>query len=101
MMYYGSLWLSLYTLFLSVTSGLDWGGASDALRHVEMYHAVLLYIFFIALTVFAVLNVVTGVFVENATKLAGQDRDLMIQDNLNQREEYIEDALTVFHEADT
>jgi len=99
--FYGSLWLALYTLFLSVTGGLDWGEASNALRKVELYHAVILYIFFIALTVFAVLNVVTGVFVENATKLAGQDRDLVIQHNLAQREEYIEDALTVFREADT
>ena len=40
-----------------------------------------------------------GVFVENATQSALNDREVVIQDQLKQRKEYIADALAVFHEA--
>jgi len=48
----------------------------------------------------AILNVVTGVFVEQATKNAQRDRDLFIQDQLQKRSQYITDVMTIFHEAD-
>jgi len=97
--HYGSLWRALYTLFLSITGGMDWGGAADPLA-VTGYQHMLLYTFFVALTMFAVLNVVTGVFVQSATKIALHDRDLVIQDQLRWQKDYIKAALRIFHEAD-
>eukprot|EP00415_Alexandrium_ostenfeldii_P000876 UN0876 len=97
---WGSLWQALYTLFQSVTGGMDWGGASDSMLVVG-YHPVLLYVGYVALTLFAVLNVVTGVFVENATKMALHDRELQIQEQLEQRQECIKNLLKVFREVDT
>jgi len=97
--YWGSLWLALYTLFLSVTNGLDWSQAADSLRGIG-WHPYVFYIFYIALTSFAVLNVVTGVFVENAMKIALRDRDLQTQVQLNGRKKIMERLLSVFNEAD-
>jgi len=97
--HYGSLGQALYTLFLSVTGGMDWGAAADPLLAVG-YHPLFLYVIYVALTIFAVLNVVTSVFVQNATKLALQDHDLVIQEQLSGRREYTRAALRVFREAD-
>eukprot|EP00928_Gymnodinium_smaydae_P051481 TRINITY_DN3502_c1_g1_i1.p1 TRINITY_DN3502_c1_g1~~TRINITY_DN3502_c1_g1_i1.p1 ORF type:complete len:586 (+),score=107.85 TRINITY_DN3502_c1_g1_i1:64-1821(+) len=98
--YYGSLWKALYTLFQTVTGGIDWQNAADSLLAIG-YHPIALYIFYVALTTFAVLNVVTGVFVENATKNAQRDRELAIQEKLQHRQTYIKDVLSVFTEADS
>lgn len=103
--HYGTLWQALRTLFMSITGGLDWGEAADALfattSETSMYHTVSLYYFYISLTVFAVLNVVTGVFVENAVKQAHDDKELIIQDELSRKDSYCRDALAVFSEADS
>jgi hypothetical protein len=97
---YGSLWVALYTLFQSVTGGIDWGEGAEPLMVVGL-HPIFLYIVYVALTIFAVLNVVTSVFVQNATKLALQDHDLVIQEQLNDRQAYIQAALGIFAEADS
>jgi voltage-gated sodium channel len=97
--YWGSLWMALYTLFLSVTNGLDWQAAADSLSIIG-WHPYIFYILYIALTSFAVLNVVTGVFVENAMKIALRDRDLQVQVQLEQRKKIMERLLSVFNEAD-
>jgi len=98
-LYWGSLWMALYTLFLSVTNGLDWHQAADSMSTIG-WHPYIFYIFYIALTSFAVLNVVTGVFVENAMKIALRDRDLQVQVQLEQRKKIMERLLSVFNEAD-
>jgi len=97
--YWGSLWTALYTLFLSVTNGLDWSQAADSMSGIG-WHPYIFYILYIALTSFAVLNVVTGVFVENAMKIALRDRDLQTQIQLEQRKKIMERLLSVFNEAD-
>jgi len=97
--HFGSLWVGLYTLFKSITGGIDWGEAAEPLLEVGAHH-VLLYVLYVALTLFAVLNVVTGMFVQTATKIAMQDQELVIQDQLERRGEYIENALRIFEEAD-
>jgi hypothetical protein len=97
--YWGSLWMALFTLFLSVTNGLDWQQAADSMNGIG-WHPYIFYILYIALTSFAVLNVVTGVFVENAMKIALRDRDLQTQVQLEQRKKIMERLLSVFNEAD-
>lgn len=75
---YGSLFLSMYTLFKAMTDGMSWHIAADALESVGFFYFVLFlgYIFF---TLFSVLNIVTGVFVDGAIQLANEDRSLLIK----------------------
>lgn len=99
--FWGSIWKALYTLFLSVTNGLDWGVAADSMSSMNGWlNPRVAYVLYIALTSFAVLNVVTGVFVENAMKIALRDRDLQVQVQLSQRKKIMEMLLSVFNEAD-
>jgi len=97
---FGSHWRALRSLYESLTGGRDWGSTADALLVTGYVHALIMYYFYIALTTFAVLNVVTGIFVENANKMTLRDRDLVIQDIQVRKGQYINDTLDVFHEAD-
>ncbi|CAK9115787.1 unnamed protein product [Durusdinium trenchii] len=54
---FGSLWKTLYVLFLSIAGGLDWGAAADLFIRTENYIAVLAFLFYVALVAMAVLNV--------------------------------------------
>ena len=49
----------MLTLFMSIAGGVSWEDALSPLRHVSEL-AVIFMLVFIVITVFAVLNVVTG-----------------------------------------
>ena len=46
------------------------------------------------------LNIVTGVFVENALAGAQQDKEAVIQESLRQKESYVDSIHRVFNEID-
>merc|ERR1719421_2262292 len=75
---YGRLDHIIYALFQSVTGGVDWGEPAGVLAEVHSGYRWL-YALFIAFTQFAVLNVVTGIFVEQARQCASNDLQVMIQ----------------------
>mmetsp|Transcript_63704 Transcript_63704/g.136946 ORF Transcript_63704/g.136946 Transcript_63704/m.136946 type:complete len:735 (-) Transcript_63704:51-2255(-) len=97
--HFSSLFQAIFTLVQSVTGGMDWGVIAESLKLAGVAYSVI-YCLFVALVLFAVLNVVTGIFVENATKLANQDNDDVIQNELMQRNSYINAVRRMFHEAD-
>eukprot|EP00930_Biecheleria_cincta_P033964 TRINITY_DN23503_c0_g2_i1.p1 TRINITY_DN23503_c0_g2~~TRINITY_DN23503_c0_g2_i1.p1 ORF type:complete len:807 (+),score=149.26 TRINITY_DN23503_c0_g2_i1:27-2447(+) len=73
--FYGSLSRSILSLYQAITGGVDWDQLAVPLIsevHVLLGGVVALYI---AFGVLALLNVVTGVFVESALKSAKEDRD--------------------------
>merc|ERR1712087_735547 len=41
--YYGSLWRSILTLFESVTGGVPWGGAAEALLDIHWFYGGLFF----------------------------------------------------------
>lgn len=55
-------------LFMCITGGMDWIAFAKPLTEVNLMLGVA-FAFFVALSLFAVFNVITGVFVENANKL--------------------------------
>eukprot|EP00931_Biecheleriopsis_adriatica_P044115 TRINITY_DN25205_c0_g2_i1.p1 TRINITY_DN25205_c0_g2~~TRINITY_DN25205_c0_g2_i1.p1 ORF type:complete len:321 (+),score=50.74 TRINITY_DN25205_c0_g2_i1:312-1274(+) len=82
---FGSLHRSMHTLFRSIANGLDWSVAADALERV---HWVYTYVFtmFVTFSCFAVLNVMTGVFCQNAFEASQRDQDLVAQGMIADRE---------------
>merc|ERR1712007_371253 len=79
--YFGSVIDTMITLFLSITGGLDWGEAVEPLRGSVMYGVWILYI---VMSQFAVLNVVTSVFVESVLASAKSDKKLLMEANARQ-----------------
>lgn len=55
---------------------------------------------YICFAVFCVLNIVTGVFVENSHKLAMQDEDHVIMEELGAKRQQLDEIKKVFEEAD-
>lgn len=76
--YYGSLFRSVLTLYQSITGGLNWESVVEPLiDHLSPWLAFL-FSFYIAFALLALMNVVTGVFVESALQTAKQDKDLYL-----------------------
>merc|ERR1712124_212805 len=86
---YGSLGVSMLSLYMAITGGADWG---DMMRPLVQDLSPLFYpgyALYIAFCVFALLNVVTGIFTEKAISHALDDRDAVIQDQLDRENSYV------------
>lgn len=97
---FGELTSSMYSLYKAVTGGDDWGGFADLLFEVNIFTG-LLFCFYVAFTTFAVLNVVTGVFIGNAFKLIEDDTDLTIMEQTETRRTAISDVKAIFRRTDS
>jgi hypothetical protein len=79
---FGSVSKAMITLYKAVTGGADWEGFYDnadgdpMLSETSTINAGL-FLFFVFFIQIALLNILTGIFVENAMKLAQPDRDAL------------------------
>uniref|UniRef100_A0A7S4QBX5 EF-hand domain-containing protein n=1 Tax=Alexandrium monilatum TaxID=311494 RepID=A0A7S4QBX5_9DINO len=79
--YYGSLGASMLSLFESVTGGVDWDSlVYPLIMEISPLMAVL-FVLFIAFAILAMMNVVTGVFVESVLLSAKADRDIYLMNS--------------------
>jgi len=76
--FFGSMPMALLTLFMSISGGVSWWEVIQALLEVSWVY-VLLFVFYVLVTVLAALNVITGIFVNDAMEAARADHDLMMQ----------------------
>merc|ERR1719440_852140 len=97
--YFGTLELSLLSLFMAISGGKDWGDFYDALSVLHWINPVL-FIVYIWFCFIAVLNVVTGIFVENAIGSAEQDREMVIEKELSEKGKYVSNMRRLFEEMD-
>lgn len=94
---YGSLFDTMYTLFQCMSGGLSWSVASQPMRGPGwVLEAIVIgYVFFM---IFAVANIVNGVFVDGAIELAKRDRTTMMQKQRERdenKESHLVDLLTI------
>ncbi|CAK9046302.1 Sodium channel protein type 4 subunit alpha A (Voltage-gated sodium channel subunit alpha Nav1.4a) [Durusdinium trenchii] len=95
MRFFGSLGLSVQTLFRAISGGIDWAEAAEALRPLGDFW-VLLFQVYVAFCMFAVLNVMTGVFCHSAIKSAEQDHE----NRLDNRQEFRQMISDIFQRLD-
>merc|ERR1719162_1613245 len=89
----------MITLFMVMTGGMDWEDAADPLKKVFFfYHYV--FVFYVFVMNFGVLNVVIGTFVATATEIASKDREAFVKAEMRQWEISTSRIKTFFHEAD-
>lgn len=80
--YYSSLARTILTLFESVAGGLSWDQAVDPLiREISPFMG-LLYPMYVAIAMYAMGNVITGVFVEALLENAKETKDLCALDSI-------------------
>jgi len=79
--YFGSLGRTGYTLFAAMTGGVSWKEPADDVQAFGWVY-FLIFMSFIFFTVFSVMNIVTGVFVDGAIQQAEADRSAIIDKQL-------------------
>jgi len=80
--HYGSLGRSILSFFQAMSGGVDWEDMSDPIiDEISPFYGII-FSFYIAFVMFAVLNVVTGVFVESAVLSAREDKELYMVNQL-------------------
>eukprot|EP00434_Breviolum_minutum_P000845 symbB.v1.2.000743.t1/scaffold36.1/size400579/15 len=91
---------SMLTLFRIISDGLDWDTVFNPLQQVSPMAAAFL-IFYVIITVFAVVNVVNGVFVNTAVETAMHDKDVASMKQLQLQESIVQTLKQVFEEIDS
>jgi voltage-gated sodium channel len=76
--YFGSLGYSILTLVQSIMGGVSWREVSSPLMDELHWAMALVFCAYITFCVLAIMNVVTGVFVDSALKSAKNDRDIYL-----------------------
>eukprot|EP00931_Biecheleriopsis_adriatica_P017007 TRINITY_DN12349_c0_g1_i1.p1 TRINITY_DN12349_c0_g1~~TRINITY_DN12349_c0_g1_i1.p1 ORF type:complete len:611 (-),score=105.18 TRINITY_DN12349_c0_g1_i1:60-1892(-) len=96
---YGSLPLTIYTLYKSICGGIDWGDAAQSLFALSM-PVGLLFLAFVSFAILCVLNIITGVFVENANRLTTHDEEMVLMEQMELRKKWFSEVEAIFKEAD-
>ncbi|CAE7464953.1 Cacna1c [Symbiodinium natans] len=97
--YFDSLPIAMLSLFMSIAGGVSWEDVITPLIAMSPVWAFV-FIFYVAFTYFAVLNVVTGVFCQSAIDSAQSDHTMVMQSILANKEAHIEKIRYLFSEID-
>uniref|UniRef100_A0A7S0AGA6 EF-hand domain-containing protein n=1 Tax=Pyrodinium bahamense TaxID=73915 RepID=A0A7S0AGA6_9DINO len=98
--YFGTLSRSVLSLFKAMAGGEDWAAILDSLGPLNIEYQAF-FIAFIAFAILALLNVVTAVFVGAAFQRAQHDRELIVQEQMESKAEFLHTMEQVFFELDT
>jgi len=97
--HFGNLWKTLYALMQAMLSGISWGELTNALMLVDVFTPALFF-FYVFFTMLAVLNIITGVFVDNAVETARTQRDYLVQKEMELKEKYVKEMQRLFRQMD-
>jgi len=98
--FFPDLAMTLLTLFMSITGGLDWWELQEVLLDVSLVYASI-FVLFQLVTVLAALNIITGIFVNDAVEMARLDSDMKVQQEMEQNRRYLKTLHELFQEIDT
>ncbi|CAK9012118.1 unnamed protein product [Durusdinium trenchii] len=90
---------SMMTLFMTISQGLNWEELVTPLREFSIVPVALLLLY-VVIAIFAILNVVTGVFCNTAIDSAGADKDVRTLKQIQARSQQVELLKQVFSEID-
>ncbi|CAE7259023.1 Scn9a [Symbiodinium natans] len=94
--YFESLLKSMLAMFMSITGGVSWEEVITPLMYVSPFWPAC-FVFFIAFSYLAVLNVVTAVFCQSAIESAQNDHATVIQNMLDNKEQHLQKLRSLFH----
>jgi len=82
--WFGTMGRTVLTLFESITGGISWDSAARPLMEEISAFMGLVFSFYIAFCLFAMMNVVTGVFVNEASMRAQEDKDTYLANHISE-----------------
>jgi hypothetical protein len=101
--HFGSLWLTIFTLFHSMLNGISWYRIPLALYSIPDWTGPVLafgFVGYLSFTMLAVLNIITGVFVDNAVETARTQREFLVQKEMEVKEQWLKEMRSIFQEMD-
>jgi len=98
--YFGTLSAATVSLYMAMSGGEDWNGLLQTLDPLPSEYRYL-FLAFITFAILALMNVVTAVFVGTAMQQSQADRELVVQQELEQKGEFVTLMQQVFDELDT
>lgn len=98
-MYWSSIPESILTLYMAISGGVSWIEPLQPLREVSAL-AVGCMLLYVVLTVFAVLNVVTGVFCHTAIESATKDKEIVVMSQIQKQRAQASALREMFKEID-
>jgi hypothetical protein len=96
---FGSVQAGMVSLYMSCTGGDDWAKYYKSLEPVGTWSRFL-FLFFIAFTQIAIMNILTGIFLENAMKCAEPDKDCRYLEKVREQAEEIKELHELCKELD-
>jgi len=97
--YYGGLFKSMNTLFMSISGGMDWENAALPLSKLSLFYSVVFYCY-LTFSIFAMLNVVSAIFIDNTMQRSKNDRDFVVQTEMEGKRDFMNSMDSVFDELD-
>jgi len=96
---YGSFVKASITLYKAISNGESWGNLMDPLESIDSLY-VAMFLIYISISFFGVLNVVSAVFVESAMASAAHYKDLRIYESRQAKTELARHMKEVFRQID-
>jgi len=96
-LFFGSLPMSMLTLFMVVTGGVDWWEIAEMLLEIHLFYLVA-FVLFVMFSVIAVLNVINAIFVNDAMETARNDMDLRAHGEIIENRFVLEQLTSLFKE---
>mmetsp|Transcript_81837 Transcript_81837/g.212996 ORF Transcript_81837/g.212996 Transcript_81837/m.212996 type:complete len:603 (+) Transcript_81837:96-1904(+) len=97
--YWSTLPRSMLTCFWSITGGVSWESAVLPLSDLHPVW-VALFVVYVCFMQLAVLNVLTGVFCQNAIESAEHDQEMVTQNMLAEKKRLVSQLLRIFEDID-
>eukprot|EP00437_Effrenium_voratum_P019859 CAMPEP_0181459630 /NCGR_PEP_ID=MMETSP1110-20121109/32924_1 /TAXON_ID=174948 /ORGANISM="Symbiodinium sp., Strain CCMP421" /LENGTH=566 /DNA_ID=CAMNT_0023584155 /DNA_START=44 /DNA_END=1744 /DNA_ORIENTATION=+ len=97
--FWSSISESMLTLYMAISGGVSWIEPLQPLREVSEL-AVFCLLLYVVLTVFAVLNVVTGVFCHTAIESATADKEIVVMSQMQKQAAQVSALREMFKEMD-
>jgi len=96
---YGSIYESMLTLFMAISGGMDWKDALSPITNTSPAFG-LVFLFYILLMVFGVLNIITGVFIDSVFEIAQGDREFQILEEIEKSKHDMRAFMSLFQRLD-
>lgn len=75
---FGSLFSTMYTLFKCVSAGVEWADLAPSIGACGWVFEII-FVVYLGFTLFAVINIVNGVFVDGAIEHSREDRMMLVE----------------------
>eukprot|EP00928_Gymnodinium_smaydae_P086320 TRINITY_DN7035_c0_g1_i1.p1 TRINITY_DN7035_c0_g1~~TRINITY_DN7035_c0_g1_i1.p1 ORF type:complete len:744 (+),score=149.19 TRINITY_DN7035_c0_g1_i1:94-2325(+) len=97
--HYGTMEATLWTLLAAVSGGYDWSEVAKPISSIGGFYKLgfLLYVVFV---LFALLNILTGIFVNVSIDSCKMNREIVIEEAITNKKSLVKQIVHLFHEAD-